>query len=242
MVSSIIQYSIPKGLIGLHTPYGQKMLCEATIVNKNYTLHELKQIHPTYCGPASLAFLINAIHAISYINLTKELINENDIVFGKQNEFFQHININKTGMTIANMSSLTKLLGLCVHSYYTINQKKDKKKNYDATKLNVMRKEKESDISLVKTVKNARELIIENLRSPLSGVIANFNMSLLGYNIKYGHFSPIAAYHKNEDMFLIMDVWPMSPSAWVKTSLLFKAMATVDYYTNLPYGFLSVKV
>ncbi|XP_047146791.1 glutathione gamma-glutamylcysteinyltransferase [Hydra vulgaris] len=242
MVFSIVQYSIPQGLIGLHTSYGQKMLSEAMVVNKNYALHELKQIHPTYCGPASLAFLINAIHAMSYLNLTKELINENDIVFGKQKDFFQHININETGMTIANMSSLAKLLGLNVHSYYTINQLKPKKKDYDTTKLDAMIKSKEGDISLVKTKKNVRELLIKNLKNPSSGVIANFNTSLLGYKIKYGHFSPIAAYHKNKDMFLIMDVWPMTPPAWVKTSRLFKAMATVDSDSNLPRGFLSVKV
>ena len=245
MVHSLYQYNIPQGLIGLHTPYGQKMLGETTIINRNYVLREMKQIHLTYCGPASLAFFINTIHAMSHVKLTEKMINENDIVSAEKNgikDYFQQSNINKTGMTIANLSHVAMLLGFGVHSYYALDEKMTEKNNYDKLKLNAMLKEKEWEVSVVKNEHKLRELIKDNIKRPVTGIIANFNMSQLGYNVNFGHFSPIAAYHKNEDMFLVMDVWPFTPPAWIKTSLLFQAIATIDSDSNLPRGFLRVNV
>ena len=68
-------------------------------------------------------------------------------------------------------------------------------------------------------------------------VIVNYFMSALGQEPFGGHHSPIAAYDKNTDCFLILDTWPDTPVAWVPTKYLFAAMNTVDKSSNKHRGF-----
>lgn len=54
-----------------------------------------------------------------------------------------------------------------------------------------------------------------------------------------GHFSPIAGYHKDEDMCLIMDVARFKyPPHWVKTKILYDAMCRLDPSCNKTRGWI----
>ena len=56
-----------------------------------------------------------------------------------------------------------------------------------------------------------------------------------------GHISPLAAYNKQTDRFLILDVSGYKyPSVWVKTTELLQAMATVDFDSQKTRGFMLV--
>jgi len=85
-------------------------------------------------------------------------------------------------------------------------------------------------------IKNA---IIENLRSSNDYVIVNYKRSVLNQP-GTGHISPLGAYHKASDSFLIMDVTPNKADwVWVKSDLLISAMRTFDTIENR--GFLLIK-
>ena len=85
-----------------------------------------------------------------------------------------------------------------------------------------------------------RKFTIDYLTRPVTGIIVNYNMNQLGYENLSGHFSPLAAYDGDTDRFLVMDVWPTTPPAWVKTENLFSAMSTIDNDSNLPRGLLHI--
>ena len=87
-----------------------------------------------------------------------------------------------------------------------------------------------------------RERVIEALshKDSEKTVIVNYLMSYFGHPFTYGHHSPLAAYHKDSDSFLLMDVWPATPVCWAKTEDLFKAMDTIDSDSNKCRGFLIV--
>eukprot|EP01083_Nonionella_stella_P298774 1014033_1 len=56
-----------------------------------------------------------------------------------------------------------------------------------------------------------------------------------------GHFSPIAGYHKQKDMLLIMDVARFKyPPHWVKTEVLYDAMCRMDKTCNKTRGWIIV--
>jgi hypothetical protein len=59
-------------------------------------------------------------------------------------------------------------------------------------------------------------------------VLVNFNRQVLDQE-GTGHFSPIGAYAKNEDAFLVMDVAKYKyPPAWVPAARLYASLATLD--------------
>jgi len=80
-----------------------------------------------------------------------------------------------------------------------------------------------------------KQEILENLKRHDDYVAVNYKRSALG-QLGGGHISPIAAYHKDSDSFLIMDVIPnIAEWIWVKADLLFKAMQTYDTVENRGY-------
>ncbi|XP_038056874.1 glutathione gamma-glutamylcysteinyltransferase-like [Patiria miniata] len=93
------------------------------------------------------------------------------------------------------------------------------------------------------SVDEFRCLAVEALRHEDSsaGVILNFQRYLLGQigkASKYGHHSPLCAYHKATDRFLMLDTNVGKPKLWLKTEDLFHAMQDVDVATGKSRGFV----
>lgn len=81
--------------------------------------------------------------------------------------------------------------------------------------------------------------IIENLKTADDYVIINYKRSILNQP-GGGHLSPLGAYHKASDSFLILDVNPNKADwVWVKADLLIQAMRTFDTIENR--GYLLIK-
>ncbi|MCF7971703.1 MAG: phytochelatin synthase family protein [Methylococcaceae bacterium] len=81
--------------------------------------------------------------------------------------------------------------------------------------------------------------LIENLTTADDYVIINYKRTVLNQP-GGGHLSPLAAYHKASDSFLVMDVTPNKADwVWVKAELLISAMRTFDTVENRGYLLLS---
>ena len=73
-----------------------------------------------------------------------------------------------------------------------------------------------------------KQEFIETLNTTDRYIVINYERAVFGQT-PGGHISPIGAYHKASDSFLIMDVTPTKYNwVWVSSELLFKAMATID--------------
>jgi glutathione-S-conjugate glycine hydrolase len=55
---------LPDGVIGLTTPEGEALLFGAEASNDYFPLsiHFTTQVHPAFCGPASIAMVLNALN------------------------------------------------------------------------------------------------------------------------------------------------------------------------------------
>jgi len=81
--------------------------------------------------------------------------------------------------------------------------------------------------------------LISNLKTKDDYVVINYKRSVLGQK-GFGHISPLGAYDKKTDSFLIMDVNSSKYSwVWVSSKKLIKAMRTFDKVTNRGYLLLS---
>lgn len=84
-----------------------------------------------------------------------------------------------------------------------------------------------------------RQELIQNLATERDFVLINYSRRSLGQN-GGGHISPLGAYDKDSDSFLIMDVNPnRAPWVWVKSDDLIRAMRTFDTLENRGYLLIS---
>ncbi len=80
-----------------------------------------------------------------------------------------------------------------------------------------------------------RRELVANLSTPDDYVVVNFFRPVLGQK-GGGHLSPLGAYDKASDSFLVLDVNPNGHTwVWVPTPLLIKAMRTPDVNENRGY-------
>lgn len=85
-----------------------------------------------------------------------------------------------------------------------------------------------------------RQLIASNLKQPNNFVVVNYLRKAIGQE-SGGHISPIAAYNKETDRFLILDVSRYKyPPVWVKAEELWQAINTVDNDGGKSRGFILV--
>eukprot|EP00795_Rhopilema_esculentum_P011446 gene11446-21651_t len=83
--------------------------------------------------------------------------------------------------------------------------------------------------------------IVKDAAAKKSFIILNYQMGALGYVDCGGHFSPVGAYSDHNKRLLVLDTWPETPPAWVKSCDLFKAMSTIDPMSKKLRGFLILK-
>lgn len=80
------------------------------------------------------------------------------------------------------------------------------------------------------TLNSFRDLIKETLAERNSGLVVNFLGALMpqGYEVDCGHHSPVVAYHPEQDLMLIADVWWECPIGWYSVPDVWKAVNTMD--------------
>lgn len=196
---------LPANLIAASSPDGASLLIGADAREAYFPLADnfLTQKTQTFCGVASMVMVFNALQlpAPEVPEYTPYRTFTQDNIFNDATEaILPRDTILKQGITLDQMGQLLEVQPV------------------DATVRHA------SDSSLDAFRKEASEY----LGKPGHFVLINYFRNAIGQQ-KGGHFSPLAAYDKESDRFMIMDVARYKyPPVWVKAEELFAAMNTKD--------------
>jgi Phytochelatin synthase len=204
------------GLIPLTSIQGENLLLESQTRADYFLLSNqfVTQINQAYCGVASSVMVLNALGLPApespQYKPFKVFTQENFFVRVETNRVVSPEIVSKQGMTLAQLGGVLSSHGAKVKVYYG------------------------SDVDLDRF----RALLIENLSVRDKFVIVNYLRKTIGQE-RGGHISPIAAYNRRTDRFLILDVSRYKyPPVWVKAIDLWQAIRTMD--ANKTRGFVLV--
>jgi len=196
---------LPIGLIALDSEQGQRVFLAAE-ANKAYFplgLHFVTQDHPAFCGPASIAMVLNALHVPrppSKLTLGLGLYDQENIFDARTEAIKARSAVLQAGMTLDELGAI-----LAAHDVKV-----------------VVRHAADSSLE------EFRRLAVTELNGKERFVVVNYLRSAIGQS-SLGHISPLAAYDKEGDRFLILDVSRYKyPPVWVEAAALFAAMNTTD--------------
>lgn len=202
---------LPDGVIGLSTPEGAALLFGAEASNDYFPLsiHFTTQDNPAYCGPASIAMVLNALdipRPPSDMTLGRGMFDQKNIFTPAAEAVKPAASITSPpyGMTLDELGGV-----LAAHDL----------------KVNVVHAA-DSDLE------SFREVAIGQLAQDGNFILVNYLRKAIGQE-SGGHISPLGAYDKDTDRFLILDVTRYKyPPVWVEAKALFDAMNTVDKDNN----------
>ena len=196
-----------ESLIGLHTPEGETLLIEAE-ARRDYfplSIHFTTQDNPAYCGPATIAMVLNALDVprpASDMTIGLGMFDQENIFTPKAEAVMPASAIVNPpyGMTITQLGGLLGAHGLNVEVTHA------------------------SDSSL----DEFRATAIAQLEEDDHFILVNYRRKEIGQE-SGGHISPLGAYDADTDRFLILDVSRYKyPPVWVEAATLFDAMNTID--------------
>ena len=255
--------NLPDGLVGLKTEAGKALLDSSNVVNEAIIENFQKQEHRSLCGPVSLLILINAMNVAYRVKMSavhkvdeshdsdtdsdtekyleeieKRLhsgetlkVSEDEIRhFPRIKGYLDSVAIEKNGLHLSQLQHAADLLGFGTDCIYATSASSPLP---SSVKLR-------GNVHKFANVMEFREYGKDQIGKTLAGLIVNFDMHVVGYEGFPGHFSPLAAYNSDEDMFLVMDTWPDTPSAWIKTEILYKSMCSIDKDADAPRGLLKI--
>lgn len=196
---------LPANLIASNAPEGEALLVGAEAREAYFALvnNYLTQKTQSFCGVASMVMVFNSMQlpAPDVPEYAPYKIFTQDNVFNDKTEaVVPQATILKQGITLDQMGQLLEVQPV------------------DATVRHA------SDTNL----DTFREEASKYLATPGHFVMINYFRNALG-QVKGGHFSPLAAYDRDSDRFMILDVARYKyPPVWVKAEELFAAMNTKD--------------
>lgn len=193
-------------LIELNSVQGQQLLTESDLKGDFFDLIRYfnTQKNLAYCGVASSAMVLNALP------VPKPHGGDlGDYPYFTQENFFSPAartvkspdKVAQEGMSLAELTDL----------------------------LNTHPKVKAEKIyASATTLETFKKRVCDQLNSPKSYILINYMRKSLGQK-SGGHISPVVAYHKEKDAFLILDVSQYKyPPVWVPTKTLWAAMEAKD--------------
>jgi hypothetical protein len=169
----------------------------------------------TFCSIASAAMVLNALGVPAPVSRLTYPYN----IFEQDNFFTTAVlaiqpvhSVAGKGVTLDQLATMVKTFGVTVDVYHADKQ----------------------------SVAQFRELVASALESRDYYIIVNFARESLG-QIGGGHYSPLAAYNRKADRFLLMDVarYKYAP-AWVQAEDLWNAMNTDDTDAKAKRGFVVI--
>ena len=196
---------LPPNLIASSSPEGEALLIGADSREAYFTLAEnfLTQKTQTFCGVASMVMVFNAMQlpAPDVPEYAPYKTFTQDNVFSAATEaILPQETILHQGITLDQMGALLAVQPVDVTVRHA------------------------SDSSL----ESFRTEAASYLEQPGHFILINYFRNALGQQ-KGGHFSPLAAYDRETDRFMILDVARYKyPPVWVKAEELFAAMNTKD--------------
>ena len=166
-------------------------------------LYFVTQDNPAFCGPASIAMVLNALHLPrppSKLTLGLGLYDQENIFDAHTEAVKPRGAVMQSGMTLDELGQI-----LVAHDLHV-----------------TVRHAGETSLE------EFRKLAVSELRGNDRFVLVNYLRSSIGQSAT-GHISPLAAYDRNSDRFLILDVSRYKyPPVWVEAQSLFAAMNTTD--------------
>lgn len=206
---------LPNNLIALASPAGTRLLQESPQQQKFLALitHYTAQKTQTYCSIATSAIVLNALKIPAPIDPAYKpyaYFTQDDFFTPAITQIIAPEEVGKHGMDLATLGKVLATFPLQVQIVHA------------------------SEVSLPQF----RSQVVMALKKPRTVVIANFLRSAIQEQ-GGGHFSPIAAYNKRTDRFLILDVAPYKyPAMWVTAQDLLASMQTIDTDSKISRGFI----
>jgi hypothetical protein len=211
-------FVLPANLINLNSDRGEKLLLESE-ARQDYiplSIQFVTQDNLAYCGVASMVMVLNAL-AVPAPTTSQY---RNWRIFTQENVFNQletqrvmtPEQVTRRGMSLAELGKLLETYPVKAIVYYG------------------------SDV----TLEQFRNLIVKNLTEVNNFVLVNYSRPAIGQE-GGGHISPIAAYDRDSDRFLILDVSRYKyPPVWVKVEKLWQATKTIDSASGKTRGLVLV--
>jgi hypothetical protein len=209
---------LPQKLISIYELKGQELVSEEDYSSFfPLTSYFVTENDVTYCGIASSVMLLNVLNfdpPITPMHAPYKIFNQENIFYNEDvMKIISPMTIQREGATLDQITNLLKVFAPKVKRTYC------------------------SDSSLEEFKRSA----IEAIRVKNKGIIINFCRETIG-EIGCGHFSPLAAYNKKEDCFLLLDVARYKyPPVWIKSEDLFNAMNTKDSSSDKTRGYIIIE-
>ncbi len=194
---------LPDSLIALPSEEGEALLfgAEARADFAVLSAHFVNQINPTFCGPATISMVLNALDVPrppSDATMGLGLWDQDNVFTAAVEAVKPRAEVEKDGMSLEQFGDALAAEGLTVAVYPAVD----------------------SDVD------SFREKAIASLNDRETFMLVNYLRSALGQE-KGGHISPVAAYDADTDRFLVLDVSRYKyPPIWVTAPDLFAAMDT----------------
>jgi hypothetical protein len=208
---------LSQNLINLNSVEGENLLIESQYRQDFLPLISqfVTQKNQAYCGVASSVMVLNSLSIQSPVapEYAPYRVFTQDNFFNEQTQqVIAKEVVARQGMTLEQLGKLLESHAVKAEVYHA------------------------GDV----TLEEFRRLTSKNLQESGNFVIVNYLRKAISQETG-GHISPLAAYNKETDRFLILDVTRYKyPPVWVKASELWKAMATIDLVSGKTRGFVLV--
>ncbi|OLP16647.1 glutathione gamma-glutamylcysteinyltransferase [Leptolyngbya sp. 'hensonii'] len=210
--------ALPPALIAFNSPKGEELFLKSNARDDywNLSIQFVTQINQAYCGVASMVMVLNSLGipapTASQYQPYRTFTQENFFDNPATQQVLSPNVVRRQGMTLEELGKLLGSYPVTVQVYHS------------------------ADSSL----EEFRRLAVKNLSQPGNFVLVNYLRSKIGQE-RGGHISPLAAYNRESDRFLILDVARYKyPPVWVSAQDLWQAMATTDPTAGKTRGFVLV--
>ena len=204
--------------IPLATPEGLQLLSSSSARADYGSLAQefLTQATLSYCGVASSVMVLNSLKvpapAVQGYGSYRFWTQDNLWSGTETGAVVSAAEVRRRGMTLEELAGLLKAHGLKTEAIH--GQDLDRE--------------------------TFRRLLEKSLRNPSDRLLVNYDRRSLGQS-GGGHISPIAAYHRNSDQVLILDVARYRyPMAWVPVRDLWQAIRTIDTDSGRSRGLVRI--
>ncbi|MEC4986313.1 MAG: phytochelatin synthase family protein [Oscillatoria sp. PMC 1068.18] len=204
-------------LIDFNSTAGEKLLFESE-ARTDYlplSIHFVTQSNQAYCGVASIVMVLNALN-ISAPEAPEykpyDIFTQNNFFNKQTDKIITAKKVSRQGMTLTELASLLAAYPVKTEVHHG------------------------GDLTLAEF----RSLVVNNLAETDNFVLVNYLRKAIGQETG-GHISPIAAYDRDTDRLLILDVSRYKyPPVWVQTEELWLATRTIDSTSEKTRGLVLV--
>lgn len=199
------QTPLPPSLIDFRSDRGEQLLVQAEAREAYFPLasHFVTQENRAFCGVASMTMVLNAmqVSAPEVPDLAPyRTFTQSNVLDDRTETVVPRERIRKQGMSLDQLAALLAAKSLTVSVHHAGKS----------------------------TLAEFRDQARDYLSRPDHFVLVNYLRQTIGQE-GGGHHSPLAAYHRDSDRFLILDVARYKyPPVWVTADDLFSAMNTRD--------------